>query len=164
MQFETNRDPNYFNEECMRANCGSFAFNIREWYSPDECFDQDDLELAAQLIDDEGLDETDVIHLLFDRNVEQIHQDFELEDADNKDYPLKDNEELIAFRMCINKTFYDDELVVDYHFRVKREGKWMEKCGTGPVRTIEDYNEDPWSCGEDLIYWGPIAYFVRKCL
>lgn len=163
MQFETNRDPNYFNEECMHANCGSFAFNIREWYCPDECFDQDDLELAAQLIDDEGLDETDVIRLLFDRNVEQIHQDFELKDVDNKDYPLKDNEELIAFRMCINRTFYDDELVVDYHFRVKREGKWMEKCGIGRVRTIEDYNEDPWVEGEDLIYWGPIAYFVKKC-
>lgn len=64
--------------------------------------------------------------------------------------------------MCINRSFYDEDLVVDYHFRVKRKGQWMEKCGIGPVKIVEDYNEDPWVFSDDLIYWGPIAYFVKK--
>lgn len=161
--FEQNRDPNYFKEHQFNTNCGSFAFNICEWYCPDEDFDEDDYELAYALIEESGMDMEDVIELLLDRNMEQIHKDFEVEDVDGMDYPLKKNEELIAFRMCVNRGFWEDDLIVDYHFRVKRNGKWMEKCGCGRVKEIEEYDEEPWVVSETTIYWGPIAYFVRKC-
>ena len=113
--------------------------------------------------DEKNMDEDDVIDILFKRNVEQIHKDFEVEETPYMDYPLNKNEELIAFRMCLNRDLWDEELVVDYHFRVKRNGKWMEKCGSGRVQEVEDFNESPWKVSEDLIYRGPITYFIRKC-
>ena len=161
--FEQNRDPNYFENSQFSTNCGSYAFNICEWYCPDENFDEDDIELAYELIDEKNMDEDDVIDILFKRNVEQIHKDFDIEETSYMDYPLKKNEELIAFRMCLNRDLWDEGLVVDYHFRVKRNGKWMEKCGSGRVQEVEDFNESPWKVSEDLIYRGPIAYFIRKC-
>lgn len=161
MKFEINRDPDYFKKYSIFTNCGSFAFNIQDWYSPDEEYDLDDLELAYELLDVKKMDEVDVIDILFERNVEQILHDFELKVTQDMDYPLKEDEELIAFRMCVN--FYDEELVVDYHFRVKRKGQWMEKCGCGPVREIPNYSEESWKISEELIYWGPIAYFIKKC-
>ena len=104
-----------------------------------------------------------MIQFLLDRNVNQILEDFEDVREVEGDYCLEDDEELIAFRMCVNRKFWDDELLVDYHFRVKRNGQWLEKCGFGSVRKIEEYDEEPWMISEDLIYWGPIAYFARKC-
>ena len=161
--FEQNRDPNYFKEHQFNTNCGSFAFNICEWYCPDENFAEDDYELAYRLVDMECMDEYEVMCMLFERDLEQIHKDFKVKDVDGMDYPLKKDEELIAFRMCLNRSFWEDDLVVDYHFRVKGNGKWMEKCGCGSVREIEEYNEEPWMVSETTIYSGPIAYFVRKC-
>ena len=161
--FEQNRDPNYFKEHQSDTNCGSFAFNICEWYCPDENFDEDDYALALTLIEGSGMNEEDVIELLLNRNMEQIHKDFKVKDVDGMDYSLKKDEELIAFRMCVNRSFWEDDLVVDYHFRVKRNGKWMEKCGCGSVREIEGYDEEPWVISESNVYSGPIAYFVRKC-
>ena len=61
--FEQNRDPNYFNEFQMSTNCGSFAFNICEWYCPDENFDEDDYELAYRLVDMECMDEYEAMCL-----------------------------------------------------------------------------------------------------
>ena len=129
--FEQNRDPNYFKEHQFNTNCGSFAFNICEWYCPDENFDEDDYELAYRLVDMECMDEYKAMCMLFERDLEQIHKDFKVKDVDGMDYSLKKDEELIAFRMCLNRSFWEDDLVVDYHFRVKRNGKWME-CGLWP--------------------------------
>lgn len=161
MRFETNRDPNYFQDNRYHTNCGSFAFNICDWYGPDGSFDEDDTTLAVELADEYDMSDIDILETLFERNVEQIHLDFDVIDVD-KDYKPKEGEDLVAFRMCVNRTFYDDELIVDYHFRVKRNGKWLEKCGSGPVKEVVNYNEEPWLISEELIYWGPIAYFVKK--
>lgn len=162
MALKANRDPNYYTKYESITNCGSYAFNIVEWYTPDEVFDLDDEELANRLFD-EGMNEYDIIDLLFDRDVRQIMEDFdnELLLTYDMNYPLKDNEELIAFRVCVNP-YSSDGMMTDYHFRVKRNGKWMEKCGQEPVHEIENYNEDSWELSDDLIYEGPIAYFVKK--
>ena len=164
MRYKANNDPNYFKDHCLFTNCGSYAFNIRGWYGPDHNADQDDTDLGIYLIEEEGLDYEEALQVLFEEDVERICQDFDVTEVNSKDYPLKSNEELIAFRMCVNRTFYYEELLIDYHFRVKRDGKWMEKCGSGPVREVEDYNERPWIISEDLVYWGPIAYFVKKTI
>lgn len=162
MVFEKNNDPNYFTENRWLTNCGSYALNIKERYCPDEAFALEDYEYAYELVEMENFSEEEAIQIMLERNVEQIKEDFDFLEPCNKDYVLKDGEELIAFRMCLGRTF-DEELNTDYHFRVKREGKWMEKCGMGEVQEVKNYNEDPWIISEELIYWGPIAYFVRKC-
>lgn len=163
-RFEQNKDPNYFESNSFYTNCGSYAFNLVRWYNPDEAFDQDDIELGYQLIEREGFNEEEVIQILFERDVEQILKDFNVTMVDNKNYPLAENEELIAFRIGINRdSFDDDALIIDQHFRVKRNGKWFEKCGCSGVHEVKDYNEKPWMISAELIYWGPIAYFVKKC-
>lgn len=167
MKYTPNRDPAYYSEanNQVLTNCGSLALNIEEWYSPDEEFEMDDLDMAV-VLSDEGESDDEILNFLFERNVEKILEDFvvdfDIHRVDSKDYPLKPNEELIAFRQCFNRTFYDENVVVDYHFRVKRNGKWIEKMGAGPVKPVEDYNEEPWMASEELIYSGPIAYFVKK--
>jgi hypothetical protein len=67
--------------------------------------------------------------------------------------PKTDDVELIAFSTyCYaNSSKYSD---YDYHFKVFRDGKWMEKCGSGPV---EECTEDGW--GD---YIGDVTYFYHK--
>lgn len=161
MNFETNKDPNYYKNNSSITNCGSFAFNICDWYEPDDIFDEDDYELAIKLIDEYKMSDIDILEILFDRDVEQIYKDFDVFAAD-VNYDPKDNEDLIAFRLCVNRSSCDGEIIVDYHFRVKRNDIWLEKCGSREVREVKDYNENPWVISKDLVYWGPIAYFVKK--
>lgn len=165
VMFTPNHDPNYFQENCIFTNCGSYAFNIQGWYCPDENFDEDDEKLGNTLFEEDELTTTEILQLLFDRDVEQILNDFDLVRVYNKDIFLKSNEELVAFRMCVVPDFFDgedDSLSIDYHFRVKRNGKWMEKIGCGQVHEVLNYSENPWVVSEFLIYSGPIAYFIRK--
>ena len=159
MSFEKNRNPNYYKDNSFYTNCGSFAFNICDWYGPDDRFDEDDYELALKLSDEYNLSDSDILDILFDRDVEQICKDFDVVVVD-KDYEPKENENLVAFRICVNRSFYDDELIVDYHFRAKKGDTWFEKCGIGSVREVKNYSEDSWIISDDLIYWGPIAYFA----
>lgn len=162
--FTPNHNPNYFKDYCWFTNCGSYAFNIEGCYCPDENFDEEDCLLGNRLFEEEDLTPSEISRLLFDRNVEQILQDFDVTQVYSKDIALKSDEELIAFRMCVVPEFSetDDYLSIDYHFRVKRNGKWMEKPGCHSVREVENYSEKPWVISESLIYAGPIAYFIRK--
>lgn len=165
MLFSPNHDPNYFEEHSFLTNCGSFAFNIQEWYSPDDRFDEDDIILGNRLYEIDSLSVKNILELLYDRDVAQILEDFDVKQVTDKDIPLNRNEELIAFRMCVNPNVptEDEPLYIDYHFRVKRNGVWMEKIGCHEVQEIHNYSEDPWEISEELIYTGPIAYFVKKC-
>ena len=38
MEYTKNSDPNYFEDNPECANCGSFAFNVEEWYDPEQDF------------------------------------------------------------------------------------------------------------------------------
>lgn len=165
MSFAPNHDPNYFEEHSFLTNCGSFAFNIREWYSPDDRFNEDDIELGNRLYKEGLLNVEDILDLLYRRDVKQILKDFNLVRVADQNITLRQDEELIAFRMCVNPDAptEDEPLYIDYHFRVKRNGMWMEKIGCHEVQEIHNYSEDPWEISEELIYTGPIAYFVKKC-
>ena len=164
MAFVANHDPNYFKENSFHTNCGSYAFNIREWYGPDDKFDEDDIELGNRLYKEGLLDVEDILDLLYRRDVKQILKDFKLVQVANQNVTLRPNEELIAFRLCVNPDAPTEEepLYIDYHFRVKRNGHWMEKQGCHEIKMVDNYSEDPWEVSEELIYTGPIAYFVKK--
>lgn len=162
--FTSNHNPHYYEENEMFTNCGSYAFNIKEWYGPDDRFNEDDIELGNRLYKEDLLDADDILELLYDRDVNQILEDFDVKQVFNKNIPLKQNEELIAFRMCVNPYAPTEEepLFIDYHFRVKRNGIWSEKNGSHEIKKIDNYSEEPWEFSEELVYTGPIAYFVRK--
>ncbi len=160
MSFEKNSDPNYFIDHQLVTNCGSLALNIKEWYCPDEVFDTPDEDYAYYLIEKNKCTLEAAIKLMLARNVEQILKDFDFLELCSGDRELARGEELIAFRMCLSYPIFG-ELDTDYHFRVKRNNRWLEKPGCGPVREV-DFTEEPWVVSESLVYWGPIAYFLRK--
>ena len=78
MLFSPNHDPNYFEEHSFLTNCGSFAFNVQEWYSPDDSFDEDDIELGNRLFKETFLSAEEILRLLYKRNVKQILKDFDV--------------------------------------------------------------------------------------
>ncbi len=153
MEYTRNSNPNFYKENQTMSNCGSFAFNIEEWYSPDTDFidDYGDIEewISTNL---QYSDEWEVSDLFAHMLAEYILRDFSdvryLICADE----IEPNEELIAFR-----TFVNEDEMWDFHFKVFRNGEWQEKCGSGPVKFCE---EDEWQTGVNS-YISETLYFAK---
>ena len=156
MNYTRNHNPHYY-EECQDfANCGSFAFNIEEWYSPDDYFEDDMGETVEQWIDHciwNGWDEYDMSDEFAGILVNYILNDFDDVRYLVWEGEIQPDEELIAFR-----TFVDTEGNWDFHFKVFRDGLWLEKCGSDPLRFCE---ESDWNNGI-LEYISQTVYFARK--
>lgn len=156
MNYTRNHNPNYY-EECQHyANCGSFAFQIEEWYSPDEYFEDNEGICVENWICEgleSGCDEFDLSD-----GLAEILTNYILNDFDDVRYmwspaELQDNEELIAFR-----TFVDSDYNWDFHFKVFRDGRWQEKCGSDPIRFCDEWD---WNNGA-LEYISSTYYFARN--
>ena len=156
MEYTRNHNPKYFEEHQYYANCGSFALNIEEWYSPDEYFESDMGMTVEEWIENciyNGYDEYDASDEFTNILVCYIMNDFHEVRIVERASELQSNEELIAFR-----TFVDFEGNWDFHFKVLRNGMWLEKCGGDPVRFCE---KDDWHNGI-LDYISNTVYFARK--
>ena len=178
-----NDSPSFWEEvpddEC---NCGAFALDLTSWFAPyihedyenenkfeEEgdadrftCYERD--HRIAELID-EGYSAEEVADLAVEYDWEFILRTCpwlepinSVEDADLDD-------RIIAYRlMCHYEegwTTWDVVDDMDYHFRVRIDGVWYEKCGSGPIRKLGYmYNEADWHCGYDdsLVYNGKIKY------
>ena len=156
MNYTRNSNPNFYEEHQSVANCGSFAFQIEEWYSPEIYFDEDQDMCVEDWIEqgfESGCDEYDLSDGFAEILANYVLKDFE--DVRYLLWPeeLESNEELIAFR-----TFVDMDCNWDFHFKVYRNGFWQEKCGSDPVRFCE---EDDWNNGLTE-YISCTFYFARK--
>ena len=156
MDYTRNYNPNYYEENQHYANCGSFVFQIEEWYSPDEYFENNFGQCIGEWIEqglEDGCDEWDLSD-----GLAEIFIDYILMDFDDVRYmwspaELQDDEELIAFR-----TYVCDDCNWDFHFKVFRDGHWQEKCGGDPVRFC-----DEWDWHNGLVdYISSTFYFARK--
>lgn len=156
--FTKNNDSRYFIDNPEKGNCGSFALNVKEWYITDRDFDNTSIvcEMA-----DSGVDWDWIFESLTFMNVKTILDDFKDEVRVVLDeHDLKKNEELIAYRIGINWDEEFEEYDTDFHFRVRRNGKWMEKCGSTEIRYCE-FTEEEWH-GSDIVYNGPIVLLAKK--
>lgn len=156
MNYTRNHDPNFYEEYQAIANCGSFAFQVEEWYAPDDYF-EDDNGICIEAWIEEGLEEGCSEYDLAD-GLAEILANYILLDFEDVRYlmwpsELQENEELIAFR-----TFVDDSCNWDFHFKVYRNGLWQEKCGSDPVRFCDEWD---WNNGL-LDYISCTFYFARK--
>lgn len=156
MNYTRNHNPNFYEENRSVANCGSFAFQVEEWYSPDECFEDDQGIYVEEWIEQgfaSGSDKFDLADNFAEILASYILNDFE--DVRYLFWPseVQDDEELIAFR-----TFIDEDGNWDFHFKVYRNGLWQEKCGSDPVRFCDEWD---WNNGltEYISY---TLYFARK--
>ena len=130
MEYERNSDLSYYETNRLATNCGSYALRLSEWYElfyygADNFEDEEDYIL--EMFNYES-DAHEVANMYRDILLDKLFDDFpdELEMCSGAP-PDNDNEELIAF----NTRCYDGDYYIDYdfHFRVFRDGKWMEKCG-----------------------------------
>lgn len=154
--YTKNNDPNYFDEYPDEGNCGSFALNVREWYVSDRDFDN--TTIADDMLS-YGEDIDDVLEYLTERNVAQILEDFEDEiRLVFSEDEVEDNEELIAFRLGVFE--YCEEIDTDFHFKVKRNGCWMEKRGSTEVRFCELEEDDIW-ISSTAQYNGPLVFLAK---
>lgn len=147
-----NRGFEFWNEEHRECNCGSYAFNLDEWYCPgylSGTYDDDDCEIPIFLgyCEDDGMTEDELANQLAGFYLDKIKKDFKDSIRILCEQPrivdLKDNEELIAFRAgayswggC-NCSSYD----YDFHFKVYRDGRWLEKKGSLAINftTLDDW-------------------------
>ena len=157
MKYTRNNDPKYFINNPTEGNCGSFALNIKEWYISDR--DWDNFEVVHKMVED-GYDLEEIFDYLTFINVKTILEDFDDVRTLLDKNDVQPDEELIAYRIGI---FWDEdfeEYDTDFHFRVRRDGVWMDKPGDTEVR-ICGFSEDDW-VSDSIIYNGPIIYLAKK--
>lgn len=159
-EYTKNSDPNYFFEHVRKGNCGSFALNVKEWYVSDRDFDNTN---EARYMLEEGRSLDEIFDYLTTINIEQILEDFkeEIRVLIDKD-DVQDNEELIAFRLGIFEDEDFEGIDTDFHFKVRRDGSWMEKCGSTEVRFCELNEDEEWSNSSGDRYNGPIVFLAKK--
>ena len=139
MRYERNNDPNYYIEKQHYSNCGSFALNLKGWYDPEEYFYDiyGPIDFWMESLREDYTNE-ELSDMYADVLVEGMLEEFkgELRLLECIDDEIDDDEELISFRgVCDNDI---DEY--DFHFKVFRNGRWMEKHGGGPVRECREWD------------------------
>ena len=154
MKYTRNTDPQLYIDHQRETNCGSFALNLCEWYEPEiDVCDEDYLydwlyELAL-----EGADPIEVANRYNEAVFERVGYEFDIEDAEYAfGEPVAiEGKELIGLRAYCEfeadefEEYWDIEW--DFHFRVFRDGKWMEKNGSQAVHECDindwgKYNSD----------------------
>lgn len=146
------------NTKSNSYNCGGYALRTYSWYLPYE--DEDELNWEVSCYDFE--DEEDLLTVLTERCVEKIAEDFRGSIRCFVAYPEISYDpaqyELIAFRVSADlNDFYECE-DWDFHFKVLRDGRWMEKNGS---ESIHECDEDDWD-GPGYFYNGDTVYFLHK--
>ena len=140
MEYTRNSDPEYYNKNRARANCGSYALRLREWYDPEDFLESIEGSCVDEWIEYmamNGYDNDEITNYYIDILVDGMLREFdgELELCDGRP-PTTLDKELIAFNgFCICDDDYNTD--VDFHFKVLRDGMWSEKPGREPVKFCE---------------------------
>lgn len=159
--YTKNNNPKYFIENPLEGNCGSFALNVKEWYLSDRDFDN--TSIVCTMLEEEGYNVEEALDYLTSINVQQILDDFgsDIRVITNKD-DIKNGEELIAYRIGIFEEEDFPFIDTDFHFKVKRNGIWMEKCGSTEVKFCELEEDEEWRNNSGDLYNGPIIFLAKK--
>lgn len=157
MYYTRNSDLNYYETHAEESNCGSYALRLNEWYDPEKYLEDkvgDIGEWVAEL-GREGYENFEASNIYAEELIEGMLKEFkgELVICEGK-IPTDPQVELIAFgTFCYwDKRF--KRVDVDFHFKVFRDGKWMEKCGTLEVQESDEFEWEP--------YNSDITYFYHK--
>ena len=76
---------------------------------------------------------------------------------------LKDTEELVAFRIGIEPIYDEDDeflyIDTDFHYRVFRDNKWLEKCGEKSIQSCSNIT-DIWEI-DNFYYDSDIVFLAH---
>lgn len=159
-------------------NCGGYVLDRCEWVAPfaDNTFvnrlTMDSYTGAAREdliwdLWDQGYSREEIMQVIIDKDADFLVREYPLREVDYTGDPAV---ELIAYRLCfpsedeMGSTDLDLDSLdsFDYHFRIRRNGIWYEKCGKAEPRECDDWRPERWGARDDrLTYDGPIKYFVR---
>lgn len=167
MNYKRNKSPKFWQEEHRDCNCGSFALDITSWFTPydnDEFYTDEQRTSMIEEMYDEGFSIEDIRDAVLELDVNAILracpwlEQISLEEAEQTD-------RIVAYRLHIDEDAllageFDDD---DYHFRVRINGFWFEKCGQEGIRFCGVFaDEAPWHTTPSLVYTSNITYFRFK--
>ena len=179
--YARNRDANFWDKDRTNCNCGSFALNLTTWFTPyldneleeermPECdYTEEARDCFIEDCLDEGLSEEEIIEELIEKDWEFILavcpflRPIKLKDA-------RPGDRVIAYRLMLRteEDSWGDRYISDqdFHFRVRIDGYWFEKCGSNSVVILRrGAEEGDWDYpSTHLCYTGPIKYakFVEE--
>lgn len=142
------------NTKLPSYNCGGYALRTFAWYCPYE--DEEDFiwDLDSQHIEGEELAQA-ALNSCVDYMLDEFEGDLRV--IADKEYNPQ-TEELIAFRTSTDDESDYEWPNLDFHFKVFRDGKWMEKCGS---ELIHEAVPDEWEIG-GYIYNSDTIYLAHR--
>lgn len=158
--FNDKKTRNVLNTPIDMYNCGGYALGTFNWYLPYSIYSHS--EMAEKFYQD-GMSKTEIQNEILKEDLQTLLSDFNgklihissIEEASPQDI-------IVAYRLYIKIFEDDDEMCenvdTDFHFRVRINNSWSEKCGSDVIKNC-DFTEEPWF-NADCIYDGPILYFV----
>ena len=161
-----NRFPNFWKKNRVDCNCGSFALNTPSWVSPYDNDDNYTNETRTKIIQDmfeEGFSKEQIMDTILTLDQEALLKAcYWIEPVLPAEILPEDR--VIAYRLYLDEDALENgEVDDDYHFRVRINGFWFEKCGQEPIRFCGiDFDEEPWKVTPYLIYDSEICYFRFK--
>ena len=143
------------------TNCGSYAFNILEWYSPWPKRESAETFIDRKLNSDYS-NLPQLVEQIMEMCTERILQDFASKNIVKISDPrqVHQDQDVVAFRIAAVPGDKDNFTETDFHFRVCRDGRWTEKVGSKEIREC-GFSEDNWPFTHDIEYDSPIIYFVK---
>lgn len=170
-RYELNTNPDLWKTHSTGHNCGAFALNIDGWVTPycpidDEDDEEDSGYLRSSVIEEmyeDGLSIDEITDALLALDSEMLLaacpwiERINLEDA-------RPDDRVIAYRVFVDEDSLEEgEIDDDFHFRVRINGFWFEKCGQDPIRFCGTFaDEAPWYVTPYLIYDSEVIYFRFK--
>lgn len=148
------------------CNCGSLAFNLDEWYHPGDLKGNYEDFLAEDFLLglDDDFDDDEIADALANFYLDLLVEDFEDEISEpslEEPEVVPNGYELIAFRAGAyswDQGEWGFSFDYDFHFKVLREGQWLEKLGGGSVfpTSLSDWN------GGSMYYNSHTFYFIHR--
>lgn len=165
MTYTRNTDPFFWNTNRKSCNCGSFALNVTSWFCPydndDEYTDKYRSSLIQEMFD-EGFSKESIIDNILELDQEAILKACPwLEPVLLEETSIEDR--VVSYRLYLDDDDFFGNIDDDYHFRVRINGFWFEKCGEDPIRFLGTAaDEEPWQVSHYLIYDSDVKYFRFK--
>ena len=164
--YTRNTDSSFWKTPRLWCNCGSFALDTQTWVTPydnDEYYTEEyRLSLMREMVD-EGIDRQTILRVILDMDQEALLY------ACSWIEPVLPNEivpedRVVAYRLCLDEDLLERGIIDDdYHFRVRIDGVWFEKCGEEEIRFCgTEIDEEPWLTAPHLLYDSDIIYFRFK--
>lgn len=164
--YERITDPRFWQEPHEDCNCGSFALGVNTWFQPYDNGGEYTFG-AREALMREMWEEGHTREYIMDTIIE-LDQEEILRQCPWVEPVLLQNtkpeDRIVAYRLSMDKDDFEmGEFDEDYHFRVRIDGAWFEKCGEDPIEFCGLCAEKtPWRAGRFLTYDGKIKYFRFK--